>query len=270
MRGALTRREREIYDFVVAFVKQQRRSPSASEIAGALGSKLSTISEHLQHLEQKGFIVYGRFREHGFLIRPLDVEEDPDAYVYVQGTMAADGGVTPVEQPVPLTFRIDAVQEDLFFLMAAEPIPELAIQEGDLLLFESRRPLSPGDLVVWALTDAASETFQVARYEGLGARADVVAARAWVAGERRRGPDPRDLLDRDLHRVAELREAVASWGDGAYWLEPIVPPAEIAARLTRFRAVAESAPQRLGVAGVQIGLYRVLSHWQRNGAEALR
>ena len=54
---ALTRRQREILDFIAAFIGQKRYSPSLEEIAAHFGlSSVATVHKHVSNLERKGFI----------------------------------------------------------------------------------------------------------------------------------------------------------------------------------------------------------------------
>jgi repressor LexA len=54
---ALTRRQKQVLDFLVGFINRQGYSPSFEEIGEGLGlSSLATVHKHLQTLEKKGFI----------------------------------------------------------------------------------------------------------------------------------------------------------------------------------------------------------------------
>ena len=54
---ALTRRQKEVFDFLVEFINRHRYSPSFEEIGAGLGlSSLATVHKHMQTLEKKGFI----------------------------------------------------------------------------------------------------------------------------------------------------------------------------------------------------------------------
>ena len=54
---ALTRRQREIYDFIRDFVAERGYSPSLEEIGEAFGlSSVATVHKHVQHLVEKGFL----------------------------------------------------------------------------------------------------------------------------------------------------------------------------------------------------------------------
>lgn len=54
---ALTRRQREILDFVAEFIRSKRYSPSLEEIAAHFGlNSVATVHKHVSNLEKKGFI----------------------------------------------------------------------------------------------------------------------------------------------------------------------------------------------------------------------
>ena len=57
---ALTRRQKQVLDFLVGFINQKGYSPSFEEIGESLGlSSLATVHKHVGTLEKKGFIRRG-------------------------------------------------------------------------------------------------------------------------------------------------------------------------------------------------------------------
>ena len=53
----LTKRQKEILDYIGEFIADQGYAPSFEEIADAFGySSLATVHEHLSNLERKGYI----------------------------------------------------------------------------------------------------------------------------------------------------------------------------------------------------------------------
>ena len=57
---ALTRRQKQVFDFLVNFINAHSYSPSFEEIGEGLGlSSLATVHKHMQTLEKKGFIRRG-------------------------------------------------------------------------------------------------------------------------------------------------------------------------------------------------------------------
>src|ERR1700752_2400060 len=54
---AVTRRQREVYDFIADFVQRNQYSPSFEEIGSGLGlSSLATVHKHITNLEKKGLL----------------------------------------------------------------------------------------------------------------------------------------------------------------------------------------------------------------------
>ena len=61
----LTKREREVYDYVVSFWDEMHVSPSMREIASGMGlSSASTVHKHIHSLIEKGWLLphAGRMR----------------------------------------------------------------------------------------------------------------------------------------------------------------------------------------------------------------
>ncbi len=57
---ALTRRQKQVFDFLVGFINRRGYSPSFEEIGDGLKlSSLATVHKHMQTLEKKGFIRRG-------------------------------------------------------------------------------------------------------------------------------------------------------------------------------------------------------------------
>ena len=57
---ALTRRQKQVLDFLVGFINRKGYSPSFEEIGESLNvSSLATVHKHLDTLEKKGFIRRG-------------------------------------------------------------------------------------------------------------------------------------------------------------------------------------------------------------------
>src|SRR6266404_1961234 len=54
---AITKRQREVYDFISDFVQRNQYSPSFEEIGEGLGlSSLATVHKHISNLEKKGLL----------------------------------------------------------------------------------------------------------------------------------------------------------------------------------------------------------------------
>src|SRR5207248_9935509 len=54
---AITKRQRQVYDFIADFVQRNNFTPSYHEIGGGLGlSSLATVHKHISNLEKKGLL----------------------------------------------------------------------------------------------------------------------------------------------------------------------------------------------------------------------
>jgi repressor LexA len=58
---ALTRRQKQLYDFIANFVQTRGYSPSFEEIREGLGlNSLATVHKHVTNLEKKGLLPKGK------------------------------------------------------------------------------------------------------------------------------------------------------------------------------------------------------------------
>ena len=65
IRMAITRRQREVYDFISRFMAEHQYSPSFEEIGNGLDlNSLATVHKHITNLEKKGLLdrVHNRSR----------------------------------------------------------------------------------------------------------------------------------------------------------------------------------------------------------------
>ena len=54
---ALTKRQRQVYDYIAGFVQKNGYSPSFEEIGEGMGlSSLATVHKHISNLEKKGLL----------------------------------------------------------------------------------------------------------------------------------------------------------------------------------------------------------------------
>uniref|UniRef100_A0A7C3SRI9 Repressor LexA n=1 Tax=Dictyoglomus turgidum TaxID=513050 RepID=A0A7C3SRI9_9BACT len=152
----LSKKQKEVLDFVIDFLKKERRMPTVREVAKALGLKSSGSSYfHLKALVDKGYLVQdknGRFH-----LRSNDGEEY--CILPLVGTIRA--GV-PVDSPenteeyIPVPRRL-VKNPDLSFLLRVkgDSMIEAHIIEGDLIIVQRQPTAEKGDIVV-ALKDGES------------------------------------------------------------------------------------------------------------------
>lgn len=170
----LTKRQREILDFVSEYIQFNGYAPTLEEIAGHFGlSSLATVHKHLKNLEQKGAILRDWNRG-----RAMEVQGAEPAPV------EAPGGARSVELPLlgevaaglPIDVEVDResvwVPEDMlgarsmYALRArGSSMIEEQIRDGDLLLVEESPVASRGETVI-ALVEGSAATVKKFYPEG--------------------------------------------------------------------------------------------------------
>jgi SOS-response transcriptional repressor LexA len=102
VRQTLTRRQRDLLDFVQAHHATHGSMPSYDEMCGTLGIGASTVAEHLAALEQKGWILRSQGRGRGFvLLEDGDVAKPAPANDYT----IPDGAKYVPVSVLPALFR---------------------------------------------------------------------------------------------------------------------------------------------------------------------
>jgi repressor LexA len=166
---ALTRRQKEVMDFLADFVDRNGYSPSYEEIASGLGlASLATVHKHVQALESKQYVK--RSYNHS---RSLEVGERfyaeektrrrhnaPETTIPLMGRIAAGVPVEGIQNPASLQFSDFVGGGSTFALeVRGESMIEDHICNGDFVLAEKTDKVKDGDIVV-ALVDGSEATLK--------------------------------------------------------------------------------------------------------------
>jgi len=156
----LTRRQKEILDFVDAFLGERGYAPSFEEIAAAFGySSLATVHEHLSNLERKGYIrkSYNESRS----IELLSEDGAGSALdLPLLGNVAAGLPIEAIEQRESLSVPADMIRKgrDNFVLrVEGDSMIDEQIRDGDYIVVTSQATAEEGEMVV-ALVGGDSAT----------------------------------------------------------------------------------------------------------------
>lgn len=181
---ALTRRQREIYDYIRSFVADKGYSPSLEEIAAHFElSSVATVHKHIQHLVEKRMLkkAWNRSRS----VEP--VEPMPRSApaggglvsIPLLGTVAAGQPIEAVE----LTESLDVPQELLgrsresyALRVSGDSMIEDQICDGDYVVIEQRDDARDGETVV-ALVRGSEATLKKLYREGPSVRLQPANAR---------------------------------------------------------------------------------------------
>lgn len=162
---ALTRRQRQVYDFIADFLQKHGYSPSFEEIGEGLGlSSLATVHKHITNLEKKGLLKrdYNRSRSID-LISPrgkMKRQITSTMSLPLMGLIAAGRPIEAVENPESISLGDFAQSKDVFVLrVTGESMQDEHIVDGDYVIVEKTSTARNGEIVV-ALVDGADATLK--------------------------------------------------------------------------------------------------------------
>jgi len=155
----LTKRQRQILDYIESFIETYGYSPSFEEIATQFGySSLATVHEHLSNLEIKGLIRRNYNRS-----RSLEVVRSEAAPVAAElpllGTVAAGLPIEAIEEQETIAVPHDMLRSGQNYVLRVrgESMIEEQIRDGDFIIVNSRQTADNGEMVV-ALINGDSAT----------------------------------------------------------------------------------------------------------------
>jgi repressor LexA len=172
---AITKRQREVYDFIYEFVQKNGYSPSFEEIGNGLGlSSLATVHKHITNLEKKGLLKrdYNRSRSIDVLpVKGLFKRPKPaDITLPLLGRIAAGQPIEAVENPESISLGDITRSKDVFVLQVkGESMKDEHIVDGDYVLVEKGNTARDGEIVV-ALVENSEATLKRIYREGQNVR----------------------------------------------------------------------------------------------------
>lgn len=165
----LTKRQKEILDFLSDFIERNGYSPSMEEIAEHFHfASLNAVFKHLEALERRGHLHRDSNRA-----RAIQLSSTADAGVQsvpLLGYVAAGRPIEAVANPETLQipeYFLPRRNKHFVLRVKGESMIDAHIEDGDYVVVESRETAQPGDMVV-ALIDEESVTLK--RYYPEGSR----------------------------------------------------------------------------------------------------
>ncbi|MCH7747069.1 MAG: transcriptional repressor LexA [Acidobacteria bacterium] len=157
----LTKRQREILDYLGEFIEQHGYAPSLEEIGRRFGlSSLATVHKHLSNLQDKGFIRRAWNRSRSVELVPtrmggraLDLP--------LLGYVAAGAPIEAVVSHETVTVPEDFVgARDTYVLrVRGNSMIDEQIRDGDLVVIEDRQTAQNGEMVI-ALLEGSEVTLK--------------------------------------------------------------------------------------------------------------
>ena len=170
---ALTKRQKEVLDYLVAFETKHGYAPSFEEIGKGLKlPSLATVHKHITTLEKKGFIRrgYNQSRSIEIIQLPKSVKEQVTdrkmQELPLVGRIAAGRPLEAVENPETISLADFTRSKEVFVLQVkGQSMQDEAILDGDYVLVEKADSARDGEIVV-ALVDGTDATLKRLYVEG--------------------------------------------------------------------------------------------------------
>jgi repressor LexA len=166
---ALTKRQKQVLDFIADFVERNGYSPSYEELAAGLGlASLATVHKHILALEIKHYLKRSYNQSRSLEVAPKYLEEQrqyaraapPSAGVPLLGRIAAGVPVESVPDQETLSFSDFTGNPDTYALQVrGDSMIDDHICSGDYVLVQKVDQVRDGEIVV-ALVDRAETTLK--------------------------------------------------------------------------------------------------------------
>ena len=146
----LTKRQREILDYLNDFIQQHGYAPSLEEIGRRFNlSSLATVHKHLTNLQEKGFIRRSWNRS-----RSVEVIEARTAVRAIElpmlGYVAAVSPIeaVPSQETIAVPEALAGKRDSYVLRVRGNSMIDEQICDGDFVIIEDRRTASDGETVV--------------------------------------------------------------------------------------------------------------------------
>lgn len=158
---SLTKRQKEILDYIHAFTEEYGYSPSYREIGDHFGlSSTATVAEHIQNLEENGYL-----KTDPNEARSIEIVENEKAsaiFLALAGLITAGEPIEAVEQKEKIAIPADLVRNEsnaYVLKVKGQSMIDEGIFDGDYVVVEKNEHPENGQVVV-ALLDNTFATLK--------------------------------------------------------------------------------------------------------------
>ncbi len=163
---AITKKQKEFYDYIVSYNKEHGHSPTQKEIKDHFGLKsFGSVQKYLQYLNKEGLIETQFNQRRSLEVKERRNEESDSEHIPLLGLVAAGNPIEAIENPtntisVPRTFLKGGFK---YFALTVkgDSMIEAGILEGDVIVCRSTKEARNGQIVVAVLDgEATVKTFK--------------------------------------------------------------------------------------------------------------
>jgi len=157
----LTRRQKEILDYLSEYITERGFAPTIEEIAAHFGLRsLATVHKHLTNLQQKGLIKRAWNRSRALELVPSDVTVRA-VEVPLLGRVAAGTPIEAIHSTETIYVPEDMLgrSETYVLQVKGDSMIDEQIRDGDYVIVENRQSARDGEMVI-ALLDGENVTLK--------------------------------------------------------------------------------------------------------------
>jgi repressor LexA len=157
----LTRRQKEILDYLGRYIERRGYAPTIEEIGEHFGlSSLATVHKHLTNLQEKGLVKRAWNRSRALELVPTRVEVKA-VELPLLGRVAAGTPIEAVQSTETIFVPEDMVgRRDTYVLQVkGDSMIDEQIRDGDYVIVEDRQTARDGEMVV-ALLEGENVTLK--------------------------------------------------------------------------------------------------------------
>jgi repressor LexA len=177
---SITRRQKEVLDFISNFVERNGYSPSFEEIAHGLSLRsLATVHKHITNLQEKGLLQREHNRSRSIDVTPPRSQSPTNSELPLLGRIAAGQPLEAVETTESISMSDIVGNREVFALQVrGDSMRDEHIVDGDYVFVERVSTAHEGDIVV-ALVRGSETTLK--RYYVEGSRVRLQPSNAEMA-----------------------------------------------------------------------------------------
>jgi len=152
----LTKRQRQILDFINGFISRQGYAPSLEEIGKRFGlSSLATVHKHLVNLEKKGVINRAWNRSRSIELVPVEEIKIATVELPLLGLIAAGKPIEalPYREVMAMPEEFAGKGNTYMLRVKGDSMIDEQIRDGDYIVVEKRNTASDGETVVALLNN---------------------------------------------------------------------------------------------------------------------
>lgn len=162
--ASLTKRQKEVLDFLKSFIRERGYSPSLEEIGEALGmSSVASVHKHLTHLAEKGYIKHEQNRKRSIEVGQEDFPSGSTMELPLLGAIAAGEPIEAIENKEMISVPAELVRSrghrTFVLKVKGNSMVDDHILDGDFVIVVEGRTADNGQTVV-ALLDGDKATLK--------------------------------------------------------------------------------------------------------------